>query len=81
MSDFLTVIMARITPRLAEEIAPILEDLRLEYAGQKVYIASPRAMRQRDMRIALQRESAQVVAQRYRVSRRTVQRLARERAG
>lgn len=78
MSDFLTVIMARVTPSLAAALAPVVEELRVEYGGREVYIASPRTQRQRDMRAALQRDSAAAVAQRYRVSRRTAQRLARE---
>ncbi len=78
MSDFLTVILARVSSPVAEALAPVLEDLRLEYGGREVYIASPRTQRQREMREALQRDSTLAVAQRYRVSRRTAERWQRQ---
>lgn len=75
MTDFLAVMLARFGPALAEQLAPVVEELRAEYGGERVYIASPRAQRNQQIRAALHRESVAQVARRYRVSRRTVQRL------
>ena len=77
MNDFLSVILSRVDPHLARALEPVLSDLRLEFGGTEVYIASPRAQRIRDIRNALSDESITRVAERYRISRRTVQRLAR----
>lgn len=71
----LMALMARIDPNLVPLVAPAVEEVREEYGGRNVYIASPRAQRQRNMRAALQTQPIATVAQRYRVSRRTVQRL------
>lgn len=77
MNDFLNVILARVEPALWPALCPVLEQLRAEYGGERVYIASSRSQRQRQIRQALQQESRKVVAQRFRVSRSTVDRLAR----
>lgn len=75
--DLLAVIMARANPALAPALAPLLEELRVEYGGREVYIASPRAWRRNEIRAALEREPVATVMRRYRISRRTAQRLAR----
>ena len=74
MSDFFQAMLSRCPPALREPLAPLLDELRREYGGREVYIASSRAQRQRALRVDASRESATVVAARYRVSRRTVQR-------
>lgn len=78
MSDFLTVLLARVDPAVARTIEPTLAELRAEYGGSTVYIASPRRILAQSIREALQVDSIARVAARYRISRRTAQRLARK---
>lgn len=76
MSDFLGIIMARVDPAIARALEPVLDALRAEFGGMEVYIASPRGQRAREIRDALRVESVTRVAERYRISRRTAQRLS-----
>jgi hypothetical protein len=77
MSDFLGIILARVDPATARALEPVLDGLRAEFGGGEVYIASPRGSRAREIRAALRVESVSRVAERYRISRRTAQRLQR----
>lgn len=75
MSDFLATILMRVDPAIARALEPVIAELRIEYGGREVYIASPRGWRTKEIRDALRVETVARVVERYRISRRTAQRL------
>ena len=73
--DVLDAIISRLEPAVARILEPVIEAVRIEYGGAENYIYSARRQRKKNIRSAAQHQTVQTVAQRYQVSRRTVQRI------